>query len=153
MIHTSARELTASIQASLPLIDAMPSLRAPGPVSHAHMAEKVSSAEVNPLFKAALFIYLDELDLSHEISQNIDTPLAHWWHAIMHRREGDYWNSGYWLDRACGHPFFENSPVNSRELVSLCDQDLHRNQPELVDMQRAEWQALVNWMLNHEDHL
>ncbi len=153
MIFTSARELAASIQASLPLTDAMPSLLAPGPVSHAHMADKVLTAEVHPAFKAGLLIYLDELELSHEISQNLETPLGAWWHAIMHRREGDYWNSQYWLDRACGHPFFENCPINPRELVSLCDKDLRRNQIELVEMQRTEWQSLMHWMLEHEDRL
>jgi hypothetical protein len=153
MIFTSARELVSSIQASLPLMEAMPSLLAPGPVSHAHMADKVLTAEVHPAFKAGLLIYLDELDLSHEFSQNLETPLGAWWHAIMHRREGDYWNSQYWLDRACGQAHFDNCPVNPRELVSLCDKDLRRNQPELIEMQRVEWQSLMDWMLDHDDRL
>lgn len=153
MIHTSARELVASIQASVPLIEAMQSLLDPGAGSHAQLAEKVMLAEVHPAFKAGLLLYLDELELSHGISQAIDTPLGSWWHAIMHRREGDYWNSHYWLDRACGHPFFVDSPVNPRELVDECDQDLRRNQPELIKKQRDEWQALIDWMLEHEDRL
>lgn len=46
MIHTSARELAASIQASLPLIEAMPTLRDPGPGAHPHLVQKVIEAEV-----------------------------------------------------------------------------------------------------------
>lgn len=153
MIHASARELVASIQASLPLIEAMPTLRDPGPGSQPHLTAKVMEAEVHPAFKAGLLLYLDELDMSHTISQGIATPLGSWWHAIMHRREGDFWNSHYWLDRACSHPFFEDSPVNPRELVDDCDKDLGRDQPGLVKRQRQEWQALMDWMLQHEDRL
>ena len=40
--------------------------------------------------------YLDE---SHRISQEIENPTGSFWHAIMHRREGDYSNSKYWFRR------------------------------------------------------
>ena len=33
------------------------------------------------------------LDRSHEISQDINTREGSFWHAIMHRLEGDYWLS------------------------------------------------------------
>jgi hypothetical protein len=153
MNHSSARELVASIQASVPLIEAMQTLLDPGAGAHPHLAEKVSLAEVHPAFKAGLLLYLDELELSHAISQSIDTPLGAWWHAIMHRREGDYWNSHYWLDRACSHSFFIDSPVNPREMVDECDKDLRRDQPDLIRKQRQEWQALIDWMLEHEERL
>lgn len=50
---------------------------------------------------SGLWLYHNFLNTSHEISQEIDTPEGSYWHAIMHRREGDYWNSKYWI-RQCG---------------------------------------------------
>jgi hypothetical protein len=52
---------------------------------------------------AGLWLVYDFLDDAHEISQRIDTPTGSLWHAIMHRREGDYANAKYWLRRAGSH--------------------------------------------------
>src|SRR4051812_20974225 len=51
---------------------------------------------------AGLWVWHDGLDESHRISQKIETPDGSYWHAIMHRREGDFSNSKYWLAR-CRH--------------------------------------------------
>src|SRR5687768_10504407 len=48
---------------------------------------------------AGLWLYHDFLDESHTLSQCIDTPSGSYWHAIMHRREGDFANSKYWFRR------------------------------------------------------
>jgi len=53
---------------------------------------------------AALWLRHDYLAESHQLSQAIDTPTGSYWHAIMHRREGDFWNSKYWLNKCRGHP-------------------------------------------------
>lgn len=53
---------------------------------------------------AGLWLRFDYLDESHQLSQEIDTPTGSYWHAVMHRREGDYGNSKYWLRRAGHHP-------------------------------------------------
>lgn len=55
---------------------------------------------------AALWLWHDFLDEAHAIAQDIDTAEGSWWHAIMHRREGDYWNSKYWFRRVGRHPAF-----------------------------------------------
>lgn len=55
---------------------------------------------------AGLWLYHDYLDESHRISQDLDTSEGSYWHAIMHRREPDYWNSKYWFRRVGGHPIF-----------------------------------------------
>lgn len=41
---------------------------------------------------------------SHDIAQEINSPMGSWIHAYLHRMEGDKWNAGYWYDRA-GKPF------------------------------------------------
>src|SRR3954447_17397484 len=39
---------------------------------------------------AGLLLWHDCLDRSHEISQSISSESGSYWHAIMHRREGDF---------------------------------------------------------------
>ena len=53
---------------------------------------------------SALWLWHDYLDESHTLSQKIDTPTGSFWHAIMHRREGDFSNSKYWYARCASHP-------------------------------------------------
>jgi hypothetical protein len=53
---------------------------------------------------AGLWLRFDFLEESHRISQEIDSPTGSFWHAIMHRREGDFGNSKYWWRRVGKHP-------------------------------------------------
>lgn len=36
---------------------------------------------------------------AHQIAQDSGHPLAHWVHAVLHKIEGDEWNSRYWYRR------------------------------------------------------
>jgi len=56
---------------------------------------------------AALWLLAGELDRSHDISQQVDSSSGSFWHGIMHRREGDYWNSKYWFRRVGQHPVLQ----------------------------------------------
>src|SRR5438874_968481 len=56
---------------------------------------------------AALWLWNDGLAEAHQIVQK--SPAATidsyaFWHAIMHRREGDFSNSKYWYARCENHP-------------------------------------------------
>src|SRR3954447_7892804 len=53
---------------------------------------------------SGLWLYFDWLDESHRISQDLPSATGSFWHAIMHRREGDFSNSKYWYARCQGHP-------------------------------------------------
>src|SRR4051794_38514633 len=53
---------------------------------------------------AGLWLWHDFLDESHTISQGIQSDTGSFWHAIMHRREGDFSNSKYWYARCENHP-------------------------------------------------
>ena len=37
---------------------------------------------------------------SHNIAQDIHTPLGSWIHGLLHVIEGDQWNADYWFSRA-----------------------------------------------------
>jgi hypothetical protein len=53
---------------------------------------------------AGLWLWFDFLDESHRLAQNIHTATGSFWHAVMHRREGDFSNSKYWYARCASHP-------------------------------------------------
>jgi hypothetical protein len=68
---------------------------------------------------AALWLYHDFLDEAHTIAQAIETPEASYWHAIMHRREGDYSNAKYWVRRAGPLPIFSRLADEARSQGQL----------------------------------
>lgn len=74
------------------------SLFAPSPVRNFEMARACL---------AGFWLRFDYLDESHRISQELHGPEGSFWHAIMHRREGDFGNSKYWWRRVGVHPVFE----------------------------------------------
>ncbi len=38
-------------------------------------------------------------DKSHNIAQDYSDPISNWIHAVLHKIEGDVWNSKYWYAR------------------------------------------------------
>lgn len=53
---------------------------------------------------AGLWLLAGDLERSHALSQEISSPEGSYWHGIMHRREGDFWNAKYWFHKAGTHP-------------------------------------------------
>lgn len=105
-------------------------------------------AGVSPEVAAGVWLYVDDLDRSHQISQSLDTPTGAFLHAIMHRREGDFWNSKYWYRRAQGHPAMTGDPFSFVDEVER----RHTGNPEdLVSLQRQEWHTLMEWCLRATD--
>lgn len=75
--------------------------------------------------KAGLMLWIDELDLSHQQSQSIEgygaEHLGDNWHAIMHRREPDEWNSKYWWRRVGSQPVHQQlaAVLSARESCAV----------------------------------
>lgn len=95
---------------------------------------------------AGLWLYADELDRSHVISQQIGDATGSFWHGIMHRREGDFSNSHYWFNRTGEHPAMARMPGYDGHAFIDEVAARHRDTPEeLIRRQRDEWQALFAW--------
>src|SRR5689334_20524779 len=63
-----------------------------------------AAREMRQACRAGLLLLNDDLEASHHLAQQIETMTGSFWHAIMHRREGDFSNSQYWLQQAGSHP-------------------------------------------------
>jgi len=96
------------------------------------------------LFEAGLFYAVDALDPAHAVFQDDHSPQGSYWHGMLHRREGDFWNSKYWLQRAGriealkGIPNFD--PV---AFVGRCERASGQDPEELLSLQRTEWEHLM----------
>lgn len=110
---------------------------------------------------AGLWLYVDELDRSHQYSQDIDMPRGSFWHGIMHRREGDFSNSHYWLRKVGHHPAMDKidisggpcgagGDVGSYEPHRFIDQvaeaySSNQSPANLIALQQAEWASLFEY--------
>jgi hypothetical protein len=67
---------------------------------------------------AGLWLWHDWLDESHTISQGITSQTGSFWHAIMHRREGDFSNAKYWYARCATHPILKSLGVQAASFLN-----------------------------------
>lgn len=67
-------------------------------------AKAVTDATEADCLVGALWLWHDDLETSHGIFQDAETATGALWHAILHRREGDFGNAKYWYTRAGRHP-------------------------------------------------
>lgn len=139
-----------------PLLDAIPLSQSMtqlvvtqgGPVQIVSELVKHPLIKAKPALMTGLWLYVDQLDASHVISQEMENPTGSFWHGIMHRREGDFWNSHYWFRKVGAHP----------AMKQIDDYDPHRfiddvekahakgaSPAALIDMQRREWIGLFEW--------
>jgi len=137
---------------ALPLSEAMPHLLHSHPT---HVAE-VEAALLNPALAdrpelaSALWLYVSDLERSHTISQGILDRTGSFWHGIMHRREGDFSNSHYWMHRAAGHPLMQATvEMDPENFVDEVAEARGVDVPELVEKQRQEWVALFEYCAAH----
>ena len=99
-----------------------------------------------PALVAALWLYVDELDRSHVISQQISDATGSFWHGIMHRREGDFSNSHYWFRQVGAHPVMADIVgYDPHEFIDAVEAGDRSGVADLVGLQRREWEALFEW--------
>lgn len=155
-----------------PLFDALPLNRAMGQlVVKQRQGEDLcrlvrgivdhASVRDRPALVAGLWLYVDDLDASHVVSQSLDTPTGSFWHGIMHRREGDFSNSHYWFRKVGRHPAMARIDLaggglgagtdaghyDAHQLIDRVEASVRQGltPPDLVALQRHEWLALFEW--------
>lgn len=65
------------------------------------------------LLKAVQAAQAGDWDLAHQIAQNESSPTANWLHAVLHKIEGDEWNSNYWYGRSAGQSYQNFSDIEA----------------------------------------
>jgi hypothetical protein len=117
---------------------------------------------------AGLWLYFSCLDECHRIVQDLSTPEASYWHAILHRQEPDPGNSAYWFRCVGSHPLFPNLREAARDIgarypdsgfragedwdpfafIEFCEQARRRpgspSERVALEIQRVEWQLLFD---------
>lgn len=97
-------------------------------LTHSNGASKARfTPELQDLILAALWLLEGDLEQSHRFSQRWETLNGSYWHAIMHRREGDWGNSKYWYRRASKNPL-----ISSFKQTILAHHAYRAVMPELV---------------------
>jgi hypothetical protein len=114
-----------------------PSVRSSGPLA---------------LVRGGLLYAVDALDAAHALFQDDESPLASYWHGMMHRREGDFANAQYWfrlaspilapLDLLDFHP-----ETFTRRCAAARSRPDFRELPALLEAQRYEWETLLQFSL------
>ena len=124
-----------------------------------------------PMVRAGLFYRLDAIDEAHRIVQQDGSPLAAYWHGMIHRREGDFDNARYWFRRAGTLPVFETlhreaaalSPNMAKQFgwdpylfTGLCEQEKFGDNTltaELVALQKLEFDLLFEntWQVSQRE--
>src|ERR1700722_7557115 len=91
------------------------------------LATPVKSPGAAAAMLAGLWLWHDGLEECHQIVQKSpDGDLGatySFWHAIMHRREGDFSNSKYWYAKAARHPALQSLTGHAAPLVNRAPAD------------------------------
>lgn len=130
-----------------------------------------SRLPTDSLITAMLWLRIGVIDKPHEIVQEGKTPIASYLHGIVHRMEGDFWNSKYWfkqsqenrllqslsnfmeqklkderlLSFAAGLQIMQGKVFVPVELVSACEKLSQQLQPNTVSIVTLEKICWIEW--------
>lgn len=90
-------------------------------VDNAFSHAKIVDPDMANACIAGIWLLFNYLEDSHTISQSIETSTGSFWHGVMHRREGDFFNSKYWFRRVGEHAVFPDLQKVASELASSAD--------------------------------
>ena len=102
---------------------------------------------------AALWLLEGNLDQAHRLCQDVPTVLGSAWHAVVHRQEGDFWNSKYWWRRVGSHPVIAELEYGDPfAFVDRCEKARGTGsaaEGECRRLQLAEWHVLFEYCYRH----
>ena len=82
------------------------------------LSQKPTNPDEAAALLSGLWLWHDCLDESHKLSQQLHTTSGSMWHAIMHRREGDFSNSKYWYARCENHPSLPSLAAQANYVIN-----------------------------------
>jgi hypothetical protein len=135
------------------LKDIPPSPLGPG-TPHEGLRSAIAGLKLPPPAMAGLWLRCDFLHESHEVSQELHSAEGSFWHAIMHRREPDAFNSKYWWRKVGKHPVLAQlrrefpEYATPEAFVDLCERVRGSGTPEealAVAIQQREWELLFEY--------
>jgi len=97
------------------------------------------STEYAQAVLAGLWLWHDGLEECHQLVQGSPSQpdvavTFNFWHAIMHRREGDFSNSKYWYHKAADHPILPAIGQHVGDLINHLPAD-----KSLLRLLRGGW--------------
>ena len=136
---------------------------------------RVADPDMAAACRAGLWLRFNSLDESHQVSQGLDTAEGSYWHALMHRREGDFDNAKYWFRRVGRHPVFgplgpeaaalvaaaggpAPAPLTTQvpwdpfafvDLCAACVRGRSAEEALCQQVQRREWELLFDYCYRH----
>jgi hypothetical protein len=70
-----------------------------------------------------LWQYFDCFEEAHQLADACETPNGYYWHAIVHRREGDSANAAYWFRKTGAHPAYDALAVEAAKIADQYTSD------------------------------
>lgn len=71
------------------------------------------------LLQAVTLAQAGDWHAAHNIAQKYSDTTANWIHAVLHKIEGDAWNSNYWYARTGGRQYEDYGQDVEGELVAI----------------------------------
>ena len=113
------------------------------------LTAKIDELTAAPLIKAGLHLLNDDIHNCHIIAQEHKNSDGNYWHAILHRRESDYWNSKYWYKRVGDHPVIHDMQKEEPgwDPFNFVDQCEKFNKAQERQIQLQEMTLLLNYTI------
>ncbi len=99
--------------------------------------ELITASKLSAPVRSALYLHFGFWKEAHEEVDDLSTQDACYWHAIVHRREPDPGNSGYWFRQVGEHPIFP-----ALRKLDLGPVPFTNRNPKLEE---AEWELLFDY--------
>lgn len=120
----------------------------PDAVFDCAMVGEIDALDESDAIKAGLHVLNDDLVRGHALAQEHEgDKTCDYWHAIVHRREGDFENAKYWLRRVGRHPVIlrvhDGGPAGAIRFVDRCRDAGDADRAELEAIQRREMLGLL----------